>query len=139
MGTLIRLPLERKTAVADVPSIARRSSDPLTHSVTRFEFKAIATEKRQFTGLSSTWDLDLGGDLIEKGAYRRTLREWKASGRRVAARLDVASRDSAARQGRLRPGLDSTFAAPSVANERRRECTTANWTIRSLAVTNRRT
>lgn len=78
MRTLIRIPLERKTAVVDAP---RRASDALTHSMTRFEFKAVETAKRQFEGLSSTWDLDLGGDLIEKGAYRRTLREWKASGR----------------------------------------------------------
>ncbi|MBA3672305.1 MAG: HK97 family phage prohead protease [Gemmatimonadaceae bacterium] len=27
-------------------------------------------------GLSSTWDLDQGGDLIERGAYRRTLEHW---------------------------------------------------------------
>lgn len=27
-------------------------------------------------GFSSTWDLDQGGDVIERGAYKRTLEHW---------------------------------------------------------------
>lgn len=44
-----------------------------------FEVKAIDEATRTFTGLASTWDLDLGGDVIEKGAFKRTLRNWKSS------------------------------------------------------------
>lgn len=49
----------------------------------RFEVKAINDEARTFTGLASTWDLDLGGDVIEKGAFAKTLREWKRKGRSI--------------------------------------------------------
>jgi HK97 family phage prohead protease len=77
------LPLELKSG--------RRADDQdggvdlLDHTEIRFEVKAdaIEAEKRQFTGLASTWDLDLGGDVIEKGAYSRTLRDWKSSGRLI--------------------------------------------------------
>lgn len=74
MKRLLLFPaLERKTAAAA----------PLSHTATKFAVKASAAEKRQFTGLSSTWDLDLGGDMIVKGAYTRTLNEWKANGRNI--------------------------------------------------------
>lgn len=39
-----------------------------------FEFKAKA-EDRTFEGYASTWDLDLGGDKIEKGAFKKTIQE----------------------------------------------------------------
>lgn len=63
--------LERKTAAAAA----------LHHTATRFACKA--AEKRQFSGLASTWDLDQGGDKIVQGAYTRTLSEWKSSGRTI--------------------------------------------------------
>lgn len=44
-----------------------------------FEVKALDETARTFTGLASTWDLDLGGDVIERGAFKRTLRNWKSS------------------------------------------------------------
>lgn len=47
----------------------------------RFETKEVDAEKRTFKGLASTWNEDLGGDIIEKGAFKKTLRDWKASGR----------------------------------------------------------
>lgn len=45
------------------------------------QVKATDDEARTFTGLASTWDLDLGGDVIERGAFRATLADWKKNGR----------------------------------------------------------
>jgi len=39
-----------------------------------FEYKANA-DKREFEGYASTWDRDLGGDQIEKGAFKKTIKE----------------------------------------------------------------
>jgi HK97 family phage prohead protease len=39
-----------------------------------FEFKA-DSDKRTFEGYASTWDLDLGMDQIEKGAFKKTIAE----------------------------------------------------------------
>ena len=55
--------------------------------VTRFEVKALDEEARTFSGLAATWDLDLGGDVIEPGAFKRTLKNWKRS-KRVLPLLD---------------------------------------------------
>jgi uncharacterized protein len=46
-----------------------------------FDIKAdsLDDEARSFTGLAATWQLDLGGDVIHKGAFRRTLSHWKKS------------------------------------------------------------
>jgi HK97 family phage prohead protease len=43
-----------------------------------FEVKAIDEAAHTFTGLASTWSLDHGGDVIRKGAFRRTLDHWKS-------------------------------------------------------------
>lgn len=41
-------------------------------------FKADADPaSRTFEGLASTWDQDLGNDVIKKGAFKDTLKEWK--------------------------------------------------------------
>lgn len=53
----------------------------LTKMAARFEVKAIDAEKRTFTGLAATWDEDLGGDVIEKGSFKKTISEWKAGGK----------------------------------------------------------
>lgn len=45
------------------------------------EVKAVDAEERTFEGLLSTFDLDLGGDLIHRGAFKRTLDHWRKSGR----------------------------------------------------------
>lgn len=43
-------------------------------------FKANADPSvRTFEGLASTWDQDLGNDVIRKGAFKDTLKEWKGS------------------------------------------------------------
>src|SRR5690554_5309181 len=46
-----------------------------------FEVKAVDAKERTFEGLASTWDLDLVGDVIHRGAFRRTLSHWRQSGR----------------------------------------------------------
>ena len=55
--------------------------------VTRFEVKDLDEEARTFGGLAATWDLDLGGDVIEPGAFKRTLKNWKRS-KKVLPLLD---------------------------------------------------
>jgi uncharacterized protein len=50
-----------------------------SHSYAPFEVKAADFESRTFEGLASTWDLDSGGDIIHKGAYKRTLSHWRQS------------------------------------------------------------
>jgi uncharacterized protein len=53
----------------------------LTKSFVPFEVKAetVDEEARTFRGLASTWDEDLGGDRIVKGAFARTLDAWRGS------------------------------------------------------------
>ena len=61
-----------------------------------FAAKAVDTEARTFEGLASTWDLDLGGDIIHRGAFSRTLDHWRASGgKRVVPLIDQHRYDSA--------------------------------------------
>jgi uncharacterized protein len=60
---------------------------PYAHSTPRlvahFEAKATDREERTFEGLAATWELDLGGDVIEPGAFAKTLSGWRRSGRIV--------------------------------------------------------
>lgn len=49
----------------------------------RLEIKEVDESAHTFVGLASTWDLDLGGDIIRKGAFKRTLKNWKDSKRSV--------------------------------------------------------
>jgi len=54
----------------------------LTHCSVRFEIKAVAeaaSGERTFEGLAATWDKDLGGDIIHKGAFKEWLAGWKKS------------------------------------------------------------
>lgn len=53
----------------------------LTKTAAPFEVKALDEAKRTFRGLASTWDEDLGGDVIEQGAFKRSLDGWRSSGR----------------------------------------------------------
>ena len=51
--------------------------------VVPFEVKELDEGRRTFRGLAATWDLDLGGDVIRKGAFKRTITNWrKAKGRK---------------------------------------------------------
>jgi HK97 family phage prohead protease len=54
-----------------------------TKTYTPFEVKATDDGSRSFEGLASTWDLDLGGDVIHRGAFRRTLDHWTGSKKRL--------------------------------------------------------
>lgn len=55
--------------------------EEIKHLVTSLRVKQLDDERRTFEGLAATWDLDLGGDIIKKGAFRGTLAQWKRSGR----------------------------------------------------------
>lgn len=48
-----------------------------------FEVKAAETSegKQIVRGLASTWDIDLGNDVIHKGAFARTISHWKSAKR----------------------------------------------------------
>lgn len=66
-------------------STATASPDIESKEVRRQSFDVKATSvdmtARTFRGLASTWSLDSGGDVIEKGAFKRTLGIWRAARR----------------------------------------------------------
>lgn len=91
LSARIRAELERK-GIAAPPSTKRpkpESKDARAKQV-RLEVKAdsIDEDERTFTGLASTWDIDLGGDVIHKGAFKQTLNHWRSSEGRVIPLLD---------------------------------------------------
>lgn len=51
------------------------------HALARWGTKAVSAKERTFEGLLSTWELDFGGDVIRRGAFKRTLDDWRSSGR----------------------------------------------------------
>jgi HK97 family phage prohead protease len=53
-----------------------------------FAVKSIDQKARRFAGLASTWDLDLGDDVIHKGAFAKTLNDWRGAKRRTIHLLD---------------------------------------------------
>lgn len=55
----------------------------MTRAAARFEVKALDDGARTFRGLASTWDLDLGGDVIHRGAFARTLDHWRRGGKLI--------------------------------------------------------
>lgn len=68
----MKLALESKSATATRERESKAVNVP-------FQIKAdsMNEEARTFTGLASTWDLDLGGDVIHRGAFKRTLQAWR--------------------------------------------------------------
>lgn len=40
-----------------------------------FKADSVSVKDRTFSGYASTWDLDLGGDLITRGAFTKTIQE----------------------------------------------------------------
>lgn len=82
----------------------------------RFEVKALDDATRTFSGLASTWDLDYGGDVIKRGAFADTLKEWRASGQAMPL-LDSHNGFSSVRAivGKMtdasetKEGLEATF------------------------------
>lgn len=47
-----------------------------------FEIKTVDEGARSFRGLASTWEKDLGDDVIHHGAFARTLDHWRKTKRR---------------------------------------------------------
>ena len=43
------------------------------------EVKAVNAEAHTFRGLAAAWSLDLGNDVIHKGAFKHTLNMWKSA------------------------------------------------------------
>lgn len=41
--------------------------------------EAVDTSARTFEGLAATWDEDLGSDIIHKGAFKKSIAEWKSA------------------------------------------------------------
>lgn len=75
-------PIEFKTAVATPPVVndRRAATRPaLNRIVVGLSVKAedIDEEARTFEGLLSVWGPDLGDDVMHKGAFKKTLSEWK--------------------------------------------------------------
>jgi HK97 family phage prohead protease len=46
-----------------------------------FEVKGLDVEARTFEGLASTWDRDMGDDVIHRGAFKDWLGEWEKGGK----------------------------------------------------------
>lgn len=49
----------------------------------QFELKRLQADEGTFKGLASTWQLDRHGDVIERGAFAKSLAQWSARGARV--------------------------------------------------------
>lgn len=76
--------LAYKTAAAAIAAPDRRAMLRPVHPqiVVGLSVKADAVdeEKRTFEGLLSVWGPDLGDDVMHKGAFKKTIAEWKKSG-----------------------------------------------------------
>lgn len=85
ISSQIRRVMQHKSATASIPATGdrRRSARPeMKRMVVPFEIKAdsIDEEAGTFEGYASVWGLDLGDDVMHKGAFKNWIREWKASG-----------------------------------------------------------
>ena len=54
-------------------------STTMTKAYAPLALKAADDAAMTFEALASTWDLDLGGDIIQRGAFVRTLDHWRGS------------------------------------------------------------
>lgn len=59
----------------------KHTAQSIARLVVPFAVKAedVDADARTFEGLAAVWDLDLGGDVIHKGAFKNTLAAWKKS------------------------------------------------------------
>jgi hypothetical protein len=57
-----------------------------------FAIKSVDEKARRFTGLASTWQKDLGDDVIHKGAFKKTLADWRGSQTKTIPLLDSHDR-----------------------------------------------
>jgi len=53
-----------------------------------FAVKSVDQKARRFSGLASTWEKDLGNDVIHKGAFTKTLADWRGAKRKTIPLLD---------------------------------------------------
>lgn len=61
-------------------TIATPRRQLITHRALAWQLKELNTRSRTFEGYLSTWDADLGGDIVHRGAFAESLKQWKASG-----------------------------------------------------------
>ena len=59
-----------------------------------FAVKSVDQKARRFSGLASTWEKDLGNDVIHKGAFTKTLKDWRKSEKKSVPLLDSHDRFS---------------------------------------------
>ena len=59
-----------------------------------FAIKSVDSKARRFAGLASTWEKDLGNDVIHPGAFSKTLNDWRNSKGKTIPLLDHHKRDS---------------------------------------------
>lgn len=59
-----------------------------------FAIKSVDQKARRFSGLASTWEKDLGNDVIHNGAFRKTLSDWRRSEKKSVPLLDSHDRYS---------------------------------------------
>ena len=59
-----------------------------------FAIKAVDTKARRFSGLASTWEKDLGNDVIHRGAFKKTISDWRSSSKKTIPLLDSHDRYS---------------------------------------------
>jgi len=59
-----------------------------------FAVKSVDQKARKFSGLASTWEKDLGNDVIHQGAFRKTLSDWRKSNTKTIPLLDSHDRFS---------------------------------------------
>jgi HK97 family phage prohead protease len=92
----------------------------LAHLLSPFEVKATNDAARTFSGQAAAWSLDLGGDVIASGAFKRTLADWRRSKGKIIPLCDSHRRDSVrAVVGKMTDaeetpeGLAATFALVS--------------------------
>lgn len=73
--------IETKGSAAAPVSDRRSTPRPKVQhkSGVAFEVKAVDDAAHTFTGLAAAWTLDAGGDVIQRGAFKRTLADWKAA------------------------------------------------------------
>ena len=59
-----------------------------------FALKSVDTKARRFSGLSSTWEKDLGNDVIHPGAFTKTLNDWRSAKNKTIPLLDSHQKTS---------------------------------------------
>lgn len=93
-----RIELALKTALAHAPvldtetvrritRIARRKDTPMQH-MTREAKASVLTDRGEVRLLASTYELDRGGDVVQRGAFSASIERWQTSGKRLPLHWD---------------------------------------------------